>query len=107
MRALRHDEARRTLLPDLPVGQEKALLHLLTCPACHEQIVTRLQDSLDDNGDENPPLRKALQDGGGHHIQAALRKAHEALRDDLLAAPGGVAGKRSLEAACTRCSGRS
>lgn len=102
MRPLRHEEARRTLLPDLPAGHEGALLHLLTCEGCRAEIATRLQGSLDDTRDEGPQP-ELLLDGGKPLLQEALRRGHEARRGSPPCRP---CLRRSRSAGCRKTPAR-
>jgi len=48
-----HDEALRGVLPDLTVGQRRAQLHLLTCPACRGKAAADLRQSPAGFGDRS------------------------------------------------------
>jgi tetratricopeptide (TPR) repeat protein len=46
-----HDEALRGVLPDLTVGQRRAQLHLLNCPACRGKAAAALRQAPGASGD--------------------------------------------------------
>jgi len=94
-----HSRALRTVLPDLPAGQEAALLHLILCPLCQTSALLHLHESIGGTETAYKPDYGPLWDRLDERLpqlleQAGLRCAEaEELLAALLSYPAGQQGK--------------